>query len=67
MKIKMTQDKKGSPNGIQVIDYEKGKVYDIPAELAEPWIARKLAVAVKPAEPKAEGQPGSKEKKEGEK
>ncbi|GAI86465.1 unnamed protein product [marine sediment metagenome] len=62
----MTQDKKGSPDGIQVIDYEKGKVYDLPIELAEPWIARKLAVAVKSADPD-KGQPESKEKKEGEK
>lgn len=67
MKIKMLQDKKGSPDGIKVIGYEKGKVVDLPVELAEPWIARKLAVAVKVAEPKTEGQPESKEKTRGEK
>lgn len=61
MKVRMKEDKQGSPDGINVIDYKKGKVYDMPDELAKPWIKKGLAVAVKPPkveeeieEPKAE-------------
>lgn len=61
MKVRMKEDKKGSPDGINVIDYEKGKTYDMPDVLAKPWIKGGLAVAVKPPkveeeveEPKAE-------------
>lgn len=61
MKVRMKEDKKGSPDGINVIDYEKGKTYDMPDVLAKPWIKKGLAVAVKPPkveeeieEPKAE-------------
>jgi len=61
MKVRMNKDRKGSPDGINVIDYKKGKTYDMPDELAKPWIKKGLAVAVKPPkveeeieEPKAE-------------
>lgn len=64
MKVKMKQDKKGSPDGIQVIDYKEGKTYDMPDVLADAFIARKLAVGVKPPETKIEKP---EEKKEGEK
>lgn len=75
MKVKMKQDKKGSPDGIQVIDYKEGKIYDMPDVLAEAFIDRKLAVAVKSPETKVEGPdetkviepPETKEKKRGEK
>jgi hypothetical protein len=43
----MKEDRKGSPNGIDVIDYKKGKTYDMPADLAEPWIDQGFAAAVK--------------------
>lgn len=52
MKVRMKEDKKGSPDGINVINYEKGKTYDMPDVLAKPWIKKGLAVAVKP--PKVE-------------
>jgi len=67
MKVRMKEDKKGSPDGINVIDYEKGKTYDMPDVLAKPWIKKGLAVAVKPPkveeeieEPKAEESDESK-------
>lgn len=51
MKVRMKEDKKGSPNGIDVIDYEKGKTYDMPDVLAEAFIDQGLAAAVKPQKP----------------
>lgn len=68
MKVRMKEDKRGSPDGINVIDYEKGKTYDMPDVLAKPWIKKGLAVAVKPPkleeeveEPKAEEPEETKE------
>lgn len=52
MKVRMKEDKSGSPDGINVIEYKKGKTYDLPKELAEAWIDRELAVAVKGKAPK---------------
>ena len=51
MKVRMKEDRKGSPNGIDVIDYKKGRIYDMPADLAEPWIDRGFAATVKGKEP----------------
>lgn len=62
MKVRMKEDKKGSPDGINVIDYEKGKTYDMPDVLAKPWIKKGLAVAVKP--PKVEEEIEEPEAKE---
>jgi len=44
-KIKMTESKKGSPNGTTVINYIAGKEYDLPEGLANVFV-NKLLVAV---------------------
>lgn len=59
--VKMTETKKGSPNGYTVKLYKVGKEYDLPPRLAEDFINSKSAVEVsrvqigptetKPAEP----------------
>lgn len=49
MKVKMKETKKGSPDGIRVIEYQKGKTYDLPEELAEPWVDQDVAAAVRPS------------------
>ena len=38
MKIVMTETKKGSPDGLKVNTYEKGKTYEIPEELAKVFV-----------------------------
>jgi len=37
-KVRMLVTGEGSPNGNQVVLYEKGKVYNMPDTLAVPWI-----------------------------
>ena len=48
MKVRMRQDKKGSPDGVEIVDYKKGKTYNMPTELAEAFVDQKYASAVKP-------------------
>lgn len=36
----MLRTMKGSPDGIQVNEYEIGKKYDLPIILAKPWLER---------------------------
>lgn len=43
MKIKMTKTTDGSPDGININTYEKGKKYDIPASLAENFLGQDAA------------------------
>lgn len=43
MKIRMLQTQKGSPDGIQVNEYEQGKKYDLPESLAEVFLDNKWA------------------------
>jgi len=38
-RVRMLVTREGSPNGNQVVLYEKGEVYDIPDPVALPWIA----------------------------
>ena len=38
IKVRMIQTKKGSPDGIRVIEYQKGEIYDLPASLAEVFL-----------------------------
>ena len=51
MKIRMKENKKGSPDGVQVLDYQKGKTYDLPDRLAGVFVKQGWAVAVKPQKP----------------
>jgi len=43
MKIKMTKTTDGSPDGININTYEKGKKYDIPESLAENFLGQDAA------------------------
>lgn len=47
MRVKMKEDKQAAPDGIEVVDLEKGKTYELPDELAKAFIEQDLAVAVK--------------------
>jgi len=38
MKIKMLKTVKGSPNGIDILEYESGEIYNLPKELADIFI-----------------------------
>lgn len=57
MKIRMLQDAPGSPDGITVNEYDKGKVYDVPDALADTFVKYGLAEvdAPKPKTKKATG------------
>ena len=51
MKIRMKETKLGSPDGVQVIDYQKGKTYDLPERLAGAFVKQGWALVVKPQKP----------------
>lgn len=51
MKIRMKETKKGSPDGVQVFDYKKGRTYDLPDRLADAFVRAGWAVATKPSKP----------------
>lgn len=38
MKVLMTKTQKGSPDGITIIEYQEGTVYDIPEDLAKVFV-----------------------------
>ena len=40
MKIRMLTTKRGSPDGLEVREYEAGHKYDLPAELASVFLAQ---------------------------
>ena len=51
MKVRMKKDKLASPDGVEVIDYKKGRVYNMPDELAGNLINMGLATAIKVKKP----------------
>ena len=51
MKVRMKEDKLASPDGVEVIDYKKGRIYDMPDELAGNLINIGLATAIKAKKP----------------
>ena len=51
MKIKMKETKKGSPDGVLVFDYQKGKTYDPPESLATAFVRAGWASLVIPQKP----------------
>jgi len=51
MKVRMKKDKLASPDGVEIIDYKKGRTYDMPDELAGNLINIGLATAIKPQKP----------------
>lgn len=40
MKVRMLVDRRGSPDGITAVLYKAGEVYDLPPDLATPWLAK---------------------------
>ena len=54
MKVRMKEDKQAAPDGINIIDYKKGRTYDMPEELAKEFIKQGVVAAVKPKEVKVE-------------
>lgn len=46
MKVKMLQNAKGSPDGIQVCDYQKNVIYDLNESLANSFIEQGLVELV---------------------
>lgn len=68
VRVKMTRNAKGSPNGYIVKQYDAGKEYDLPEGLARAFVEDQSAtvVAVKPAsqeDVKAEEAPKNKAEK----
>jgi len=73
MKIRMLKDKQAAPDGINILDLEKGKTYDLPEHMAKVFIDQKLAIAkgkipketkvAEPEETKVVEPPETKEKK----
>ena len=53
IKVLMTKDAKGSPDGLKVRSYEKGKEYDLPDSLATVFI-KEIKVAKVAPKPKEE-------------
>lgn len=47
MKVRMKKDKQAAPDGIHVLDYVKGRTYEIPDDLAGRLIDLGFAAAVK--------------------
>ena len=54
MKVRMKETKKGSPDGVQVFEYKKGRTYDLPDRLANAFVRAGWATAVKPPKPPEE-------------
>ena len=52
MKIKMLKTVKGSPNGIDILEYESGEIYDLPKELADIFIHERWAELIEEIEEK---------------
>jgi len=64
LEVKMKETKKGSPDGVRVSTYEKGKTYTLPISLARVFVKElkiaevakpktKVAEATKPKSPKS--------------
>ena len=70
MKVRMKETKKGSPDGVEVNEYKKGRTYDLPDRLAGAFVRAGWATVVKPPKPPEEEKetkviepPETKEKK----
>jgi len=48
MKVRMKEDKQAAPDGINIIDYQKGRTYDMPEGMAKAFIKQGVVAAVKP-------------------
>ncbi|MDR5730101.1 MAG: hypothetical protein RB191_22035 [Terriglobia bacterium] len=57
MRVKMLVDAPGSPDGVTVLDYTEGVVYDVPDDLGNVFLAEKFAAKTREsvtAEPEPE-------------
>lgn len=56
MKVKMIETTQGSPDGLRVVTYERGVIYDLPKELFDGFLKRGIIDVLegKPAEVKIE-------------
>jgi len=52
MKVRMVSTQKGSPNGIAIKLYTKGKVYDVPDELGKVFLQESWAEKLRDVEKK---------------
>ena len=58
VKVKMKVTQKGSPDGIQVVEYEKDEVYTLPDSLAEVFLDElEVAEVFEEEEPKGDSDP----------
>lgn len=57
IKVKMTETRLGSPDGIQVNTYESGRVYDLPTDLAEVFLRERWADEVRAGSPDDDKKP----------
>ena len=48
MKVQMLKTRAGAPDGLNVKEYQAGKIYELPSSLAEPWCKAKVCEEVKP-------------------
>lgn len=46
MILRFIKETKGSPNGIDVVKYEKGKTYIVPTSLVDPFLTLGVAIEV---------------------
>jgi len=63
MKIRMLITKKGSPDGIQVIEYQAGQKYDLPQELADVLLREGWAEEDKVIELETKGKKSGRKRK----
>ncbi len=63
MKIRMLVTKKGSPDGIQVIEYQAGQKYDLPQELADVLLREGWAEEDKVIELETKGKKSGRKRK----
>jgi hypothetical protein len=40
MRVRMLMDRRGSPDGVTAVPYKAGEAYDLPTDLAVPWLAK---------------------------
>jgi hypothetical protein len=62
MKVRMLTTRTAAPDGLNVREFEAGKTYELPASLAEPWLAAKVCEQDKMGKGPSEKKDGSKPK-----
>jgi len=62
MKVRMLTTRAAAPDGIHVQEFKAGESYELPASLAEPWLAAKVCEQDKMGKGPSEKKDGSKPK-----